>query len=147
MSRRFRLLIFFAGALIGAAALAACSPVVNTRGNAPNPEKLAQIKLGVHTREQVERLLGTPSIKATFSNDTWYYVNKQTETFAFFQPKVQERQVVAIHFDKSGVVEEIRRYNKESGREITPVARTTPSPGEKLGIIEQLFGNLGRVGY
>lgn len=141
------MLIFFAGALIGAAALAACSPVVNTRGNAPNPEKLAQIKLGVHTREQVERLLGTPSIKATFSNDTWYYVNKQTETFAFFQPKVRERQVVAIHFDKSGVVEEIRRYNKESGREITPVARTTPAPGEKLGIIEQLFGNLGRVGY
>lgn len=144
MSGRFRFLVFFAGAVIAAAALAACSPVVDTRGNAPDPEKLAEIKPGVHTREQVARLLGSPSAVATFGNDTWYYVNKQTETLAFFRPKVRERQIIAIHFDESGVVQEVRRYNNESGREITPVARTTPAPGEELGLFEQLFGNLGR---
>ena len=153
MSTRFRFLIFCLGVAMGTAALSACAPTVDIRGNVPNPDKLAQIKPGVQTREQVVELLGTPSIKATcstkcfFSNDIWYYVNKRTESFAFFQPTLLERQVIAIHFDKSGVVREIRRYKKEHGREITPVARTTPAPGEELGFIEQLFGNLGRFDY
>ncbi len=147
MSTRFRFLIFCLGVAMGTVALSACAPTVDIRGNVPNPDKLAQIKPGVQTREQVAGLLGTPSIKATFSNDIWYYVNKRTESFAFFQPTLLERQVIAIHFDKSGVVREIRRYKKEHGREITPVARTTPAPGEELGFIEQLFGNLGRFDY
>ncbi len=147
MSARFRFLGFCLGVVMATAALCACAPVVDSRGNAPDPDKLAEIKPGVHTRAQVAGLLGSPSIKATFSDDTWYYVNKQTAKFAFFQPTVRERQVIAIHFDESGVVKEIRRYNKEHGREITPVARTTPAPGEKLGLIEQLFGNLGRFDY
>ncbi len=121
-----------------------CSTAITTRGNAPNPKNLSQIKVGEHNRSQVARLLGTPSNAAIFNDSTWYYVSRKTKTVAFYKPEVLESQVIAIHFDTSGKVKEIRRYTKKDGRIITPVARSTPTPGREMGLLEQLLGNIGR---
>ena len=132
------------GMLMALAILAGCSAKVTSRGNAPNPDKLSQIKVGEHNRSQVARLLGTPSNAAIFNDNTWYYVSRKTKTTAFYKPEVLESQVIAIHFDTSGKVKEIRRYTKKDGRDITPVARATPTPGREMGVLEQLLGNVGR---
>ncbi|MEE8517036.1 MAG: outer membrane protein assembly factor BamE [Alphaproteobacteria bacterium] len=121
-----------------------CSTEITTRGNAPNPKKLSQIKVGEHNRSQVARLLGTPSNAAIFNDRIWYYVSRKTRSVAFYKPEVLESQVIAIHFDTSGKVKEIRRYTQKDGRDITPVARATPTPGREMGLMEQLLGNIGR---
>lgn len=121
-----------------------CSSTITSRGNAPNPDMLSKIKVGEHNRKQVARLLGTPSNAAIFNDSTWYYVSRKTKTVAFYKPEVLESQVIAIHFDASGKVKEIRRYTKKDGRDITPVARSTPTPGREMGLLEQLLGNIGR---
>ncbi len=121
-----------------------CSTSITSRGNAPDPEKLSKVKVGEHNRRQVARLLGTPSNAAIFNDSIWYYVSRKTKTVAFYQPEVLESQVIAIHFDTSGKVKEIRRYTKKDGRDITPVARSTPTPGREMGLLEQLLGNIGR---
>jgi outer membrane protein assembly factor BamE (lipoprotein component of BamABCDE complex) len=127
--------------LIGAAGLLACSPQIEVRGNSLSASKLAQVKPGAHTRKDIRKLLGTPSTVATFDSKTWYYFSERTSKVAFFHPDVLERQVVAIHFDKSGVVKEVRRYSKEDGREIDPVDRATQTPAPSYSLLEQLFGN------
>lgn len=121
-----------------------CSTTITSRGNAPDPEMLSQIKVGEHNRSQVARILGTPSNAAIFNDATWYYVSRKTKAVAFYKPEVLESQVIAIHFDKSGKVKEIRRYTQKDGRDITPVARATPTPGREMGLLEQLLGNIGR---
>ncbi len=130
--------------LMALAMFTGCTSKVTHRGNAPNPAMLEKIKVGEHNRSQVARLLGTPSNAAIFNDSTWYYVSRKTKTTAFYQPEVLESQVIAIHFDTSGKVKEIRRYTKKDGREITPVARSTPTPGREMGLMEQLLGNIGR---
>lgn len=121
-----------------------CTSAITNRGNAPNIDKLSQIKVGLHTRSQVARLIGTPSNAALFNDNTWYYVSRKTKSTAFYKPEVLESQVIAVHFDESGKVKEIRRYTKKDGRDITPVARKTPTPGREMGLLEQLLGNVGR---
>ncbi len=121
-----------------------CSTAITTRGNAPDPDKLSKIRVGEHNRKQVEQLLGSPSNAAIFNDSTWYYVSRKTKTVAFYKPEVVESQVIAIHFDTSGKVKEVRRYTKKDGRVITPVARSTPTPGREMGLLEQLLGNIGR---
>ena len=121
-----------------------CSTEITTRGNAPNPKNLSQIKVGEHNRNQVAGLLGTPSNAAIFNDRIWYYVSRKTRTVAFYKPEVLESQVIAIHFDTSGKVKEIRRYTQKDGRDITPVARATPTPGREMSLMEQLLGNIGR---
>jgi outer membrane protein assembly factor BamE (lipoprotein component of BamABCDE complex) len=124
--------------------LAACAPTLVMQGYVPDEETLAGVEQGVDTKNAVVTKLGSPSTIATFDDDTWIYVNKRSEVFAFFEPTVLSQNVVAINFDPEGRVEEIRRFTLEDGRLIDPITRKTPTQGRELGLLEQLFGNVGR---
>jgi outer membrane protein assembly factor BamE (lipoprotein component of BamABCDE complex) len=124
--------------------LAACAPTLVMQGYVPDEETLAGVEQGVDTKNAVVTKLGSPSTIATFDDDTWIYVNKRSEVFAFFEPTVLSQSVVAINFDPEGRVEEIRRFTLEDGRLIDPITRKTPTQGRELGLLEQLFGNVGR---
>ncbi len=127
-----------------AALLSACAPNIVQRGNLPDPELLSRIQPGSQTRNQVADTLGSPSSVATFGDEVWYYISSQTQTIAFYEPEVLEQKVVAIAFDDAGRVKSVRTYGLEDAREIEPVARTTPTGGREITILEQLVGNLGR---
>ena len=126
------------------AATAACAPRVDTRGNAIHLEDVQALEPNVHTRDHVLQMLGSPSNRTTFGDDVWYYISERTETTAFFSPEVVERQVIAIHFDKHGVVKSIDTLGKESAENVEPVDRITPTAGNSLGLIEQFLSNVGR---
>lgn len=133
-------------ALAAALALAACSPRTANRGNAVDPLSLAEVQPGVHDRDAVERLLGSPSSVAAFDSDVWYYISKRTESIAFFTPEILEQQVVAVQFDQAGLVEEVRQFTYEDGQEVELVDRETPTRGKELTIVRQLLGTLGVLG-
>jgi outer membrane protein assembly factor BamE (lipoprotein component of BamABCDE complex) len=127
-----------------AAGLSACTGRVDTRGNLADPEVVSQITPGESTRGTVEDLLGSPTSIATFNDQTWYYIGRKTEKFAFFKPEVLEQQVVAVHFDPNGVVDDVKLYGPDDAREVELVDRTTPTAGQELSVLQQLFSNLGR---
>ena len=141
MFKRFISFLFFAWVAV---AVSGCVSRLDTRGNFPDPDRVEEIKPGEQSREEVEEILGSPSAVTAFGSDTWYYISKQTETFAFFEPKVTERQVVVIKFDKDGKVTKVEKVGLEESKKVTPVERTTPTHGNKMTVIEQLVGNLGR---
>jgi outer membrane protein assembly factor BamE (lipoprotein component of BamABCDE complex) len=130
--------------LASVAALAACSPRIDQRGNLLDPDAVLAVQPGIQTKDQVAQLLGTPSTVATFNDSTWYYVSKRTATTAFFPPDITDQQVLVVKFDDSNVVEKVQIYGMDDAYEIEPVARTTPTYGQRLTILQQLFGNIGR---
>jgi len=142
--RIFRLSTLFLGASLLALSLSACESRKNTRGNLLDPERVEDIRPGELNRDEVVEILGSPSSITPFSSDTWYYISQRTETYSFFAPKVLERQIVVVSFDKKGKVTKVDTVGLEQGREIIPVARKTPTHGNKLTVLEQLIGNLGR---
>lgn len=127
-----------------AGALLACSPTVENRGYVPDPAAIERVKPGGQTRGDVAELLGTPSSVTPFSENTWIYIQRKTETLAFFEPTVLEQNVVVVEFDDAGLVRDVRRYTLADGQFIDPVTRKTPAPGKELTFLEQLVGNIGR---
>jgi outer membrane protein assembly factor BamE (lipoprotein component of BamABCDE complex) len=125
-------------------ALAACSPRVNSHGNLPDPDLLADIEVGQVTKSDVVQILGSPSSLAPFDGDVWYYVSAKTKTFAFFEPEITERKVVVIRFDKRGIVSALKSFGLEEALKLEMVERKTPTAGNELGLLRQLFGNIGR---
>lgn len=125
-------------------ALAACETVIDVRGHVPDDESLSKIQVGLQKKSDVADLLGTPSSTAPFGDETWLYISRKTSTTAFFSPKVLEQQVVAIVFDDTGTVSDVRRLDMADGKVVRHVARVTPSPGKELSFLEQLIGNVGR---
>ncbi|MBL28300.1 MAG: cell envelope protein SmpA [Rhodospirillaceae bacterium] len=132
------------GFLLCAPALAACQARVETHGFMPNPQLISQVEVGKQNKRQIGQLLGTPSTVATFDNDVWYYITQRTENYAFFQPEIVDQQVLAISFDDAGTVDNVHRYTLADGKIVDMVSRTTPTVGNELTFLEQLFGNVGR---
>jgi len=127
-----------------AAGTSACASRVDTRGNLLDPDRVAEIRPGEQTREEVAEILGSPSSITPFGSDTWYYIAKRTETFAFFAPEVTERHVVMVKFAEDGKVADVGAFGLEAGEAVDPVDRKTPTHGNKMTVLEQLIGNLGR---
>lgn len=123
---------------------AACTPIIEVRGNLPPPEQLAQVKIGTSTREDVQALLGTPSNVTPFGEESWHYISAITEREAFFEPEVKERKVITVVFDRAGTVRAIDNRGLEDGKDVVPAGRETPTAGKELTILQQLMGNVGR---
>jgi outer membrane protein assembly factor BamE (lipoprotein component of BamABCDE complex) len=133
-----------AAVALAAVGLAACTASVDQRGNLPEPDKLAQIRPGTTTRDQVAKILGTPSSTGVFDDKRWYYISRRTSQVAFLDPDLLDQQVYIVNFDGKGVVQGVDHRDLQDGREIEPAPGATPAPGRELTFLEQVLGNIGR---
>ena len=124
--------------------LTSCTPRLETRGNLPNSDMLANIEVGHVNKQDVLELIGSPSTKELFKGESWYYISEETETKAFFKPKINSRKVVINRKKKKGIVKEIKTIGLKESKNIKMVDRVTPTAGQELTILKQLFGNIGR---
>ncbi len=129
---------------LAAVAVVGCGATVDLRGNLPEADKLAEIQPGTTTRDQVVKILGTPSSTSVFDDKRWFYISRKTSQFAFLSPDVLEQQVYVVRFDGNGVVASVDRKDLADGRDIEPVPGATPAPGRELTFLEQVLGNMGR---
>jgi outer membrane protein assembly factor BamE (lipoprotein component of BamABCDE complex) len=134
-------------ALAGAACLvaAACATVVRNHGYIPDETELAQVEIGVDTRETVAEKIGRPSAQGLLNDIGWFYVQSRFEHVGPREPKEVDRQVVAITFTEAGVVDNVGRYGLEDGRVIDISRRVTETNVKGIGFIRQLLANFGRI--
>ena len=125
---------------------ASCSPIVENRGYVFDEKLLDQIKINETISNDVMDILGSPSTTSAIDASTWYYIYSKAETVAFYNPTVTDRRVLAVSFDDDDKVNNLKYYGLEEGKIISYVDRTTPTRGRELTVLQQLFGNLGRLG-
>tara|TARA_B100000678_G_scaffold291409_1_gene308173 strand:+ start:27585 stop:28049 length:465 start_codon:yes stop_codon:yes gene_type:complete len=136
------LLMIFASALV----LSACATASRDyQGYVADEVQPSDIKPGEDTRSTVLATLGSPSTAGLFGEETWIYMSATRERFAFYHPRVVSREITAIRFNAEDVVEEVLQYDETDGRIIQYASRETPTRGRQLGLLEQIFGNVGRV--
>lgn len=136
-----------AAAVLLAAPLAACAPTRSVHGFQIVETKPADIKVGEDTRSTVSEKLGSPSMVSTFEPNIWFYVSSAMERRAFLRSRTTAREVVAISFDKgTEKVTAVRTLGLTDGKQIAYNDRETPTRGRELSVLEQLLGNVGRVG-
>jgi len=103
---------------------------------------LEQIPIGA-SQEQVLILMGTPSTVATVSGEVFYYISQRSERAVAFMPQtVVDQRVVAVYFDRSRRVERLANYGIRDGRVFDYVSRTTPSGGEEISYLNNVFKGL-----
>jgi outer membrane protein assembly factor BamE (lipoprotein component of BamABCDE complex) len=132
-----------------AAALPGCSlfesPVV-ARGHRVTEEQIRDITPGVHTRADVQALLGSPTASSTFGDGSWYYISSRTRQRPGRALQVRDQETVAVDFDGRGVVRGVRVLTEADARSVEMVSRETPTPGNERTLLQALFGNVGRFG-
>ena len=129
--------------------LAGCSfiePRSQSRGNRIDPDALKELTPGTSSRADATALLGSPTAKATFDDNTWIYISATTRPRIGQTQALLDQRVVVLTFNDQGVLQKIQRLNKNDSLPVDIVSRSTPSPGNESSIMGQLLGNVGRFG-
>ncbi|KEP69354.1 hypothetical protein DL1_04695 [Thioclava dalianensis] len=125
--------------------LGACSPIYRNHGYVPLEENLAKIEVGKSTRDDVAADIGRPSSTGLLEGSGWYYVGSRWKTVTWHAPKEIQREVVAISFNKAGVVSNVERFGLNRGEVVPLSRRVTQSNVKGIGVIRQLMGSIGRI--
>ena len=131
-------------ALASLALVGACDPYFDLRGFAPSPGTADKLEVGTQSREDVVRLVGSPSAVATFNPNVWYYISEKQEMWGPRKPWISEQNVIQLTFNEQGRVANIKYYDLKDAENITMVARITPTSGKQLTVLEQILGNVGK---
>jgi outer membrane protein assembly factor BamE (lipoprotein component of BamABCDE complex) len=129
-----------------ATATAACNPVRDNHGFSAVTEDQKKVEVGVDTKSTVLARLGSPSTQSALEDQAaWYYVSTVQERYAFYTPRTVAREVLMVKFDAEGKVSRVETYGMEKGQIVAYNDARTPTRGRELGILEQIFGNIGNT--
>ncbi len=133
-----------AAAAVLLAGAAACTPVQTHSGFVSDTPEATQVQVGVDTKDTVLARLGTPSTMAALDQTAWYYIASEQQRIAFLRPQTVGREVIVVRFDANDLVSGVERFGMERGRIVAYNDNITPTRGRELGILEQIFGNVGQ---
>jgi outer membrane protein assembly factor BamE (lipoprotein component of BamABCDE complex) len=119
-------------------------PPPQLRGNKVDPESLKELVPGTSTKADVTAVIGSPTARDTFDDNTWLYISEVTQERIGRVLGELNQDVVVMNFDDKGVLTNIHKLDKEDGLPVAVIARTTPSPGTEASFMQQLLGNIGR---
>ena len=123
--------------------ISACTPTQSNRGNMVEDFRMAEVTLGISTKTNVLKSLGSPTTIAPFDDNVWYYIGQKMEKRGIFDPKVVDEKVVVVAFDAEGIVQTMEEI--DTARIDIPKSREkTPTGGNDVSFVEQLLGNVGR---
>ena len=125
--------------------VASCTATYRNNGYVPPDADLAELTVGVDTRDTVAAAVGRPSSAGLLEASAWYYVQSRFKNFAYRAPEEISREVVAVSFDARGTIENIERFGLEEGRVVILSRRVTDSNVKGVGFLAQLLGNIGNL--
>jgi outer membrane protein assembly factor BamE (lipoprotein component of BamABCDE complex) len=133
--------------LISCLLLSSCAwlmPSPQVRGNKVDPESMKELTPGTSTKADVSAIIGSPTARDTFDDNTWLYISELTQQRIGRTLGELQQEVIVLNFDDRGVLKTVKALNKEDALPVSVIARTTASPGTEASFMQQLLGNIGR---
>lgn len=124
---------------------AGCSAQYRNHGYVPSEEELAEVVIGVDTKDSVAETLGAPTAGGVLEDGGFYYVRSRVRTIGPSRPTEISRELVAVTFDNNGIVSNVERFGLEDGQVVVLSRRVTDNGLNNISFIRQLLGNLGSI--
>jgi outer membrane protein assembly factor BamE (lipoprotein component of BamABCDE complex) len=119
-------------------------PPPQVRGNKVDPESMKELTPGTSTKADVTAVIGSPTARDTFDDNTWLYISELTQQRIGRTLGELQQNVTVLTFDEGGVLKSISKLDKADALPVSVIARTTASPGTEASFMQQLLGNIGR---
>ena len=127
-----------------AAVVTACESTVTTHGRLVEQTDLNKLELGKTTRTETLSILGKPSFEGAFQSGRLYYNNQKMEQKVAGATSTIDRQLIILTFDERSTLQQLEIRDKNTDQEIVKLEAKTPTPGDTLTLIDQIFSNLRR---
>lgn len=123
--------------------LASCQ-TIDVRGQYVDESAIAQLESKKMTKAEVVELIGTPTMIPTYSQNSWYYIQRALSRRAWFQPKVIEQKIVKITFGANDAVEEVQVLSNMNNEDVKVISEYTKTYGTELNGVQKFVKNIGR---
>ena len=130
--------------LISMMLVTACEAIITTHGRLIEPAELDRLELGVTTQAETIAILGPPSFEGAFNSGRLYYNNQKMAKPVGGETLTIERELIIFIFDNKNRLQGIEIRDKTSDKKIVKLESKTPTPGDTVTIVDQLFSNLRR---
>ena len=117
---------------------------MTTHGRLVEQADLNKLVLGKTTRAEALAILGKPSFEGAFQSGRLYYNNQKMEQKVAGETSTIDRQLVVLTFDSNNTLQQVVIRDKNTDQEIVKLEAKTPTPGDTLTLIDQIFTNLER---
>ena len=124
--------------------LSGCEAIITTHGRLIEPAELDKLELGVTTQAETIAILGLPSFEGAFNSGRLYYNNQKMEKNVGGATLTIKRELIILIYDSNNILQGVEIRDKNSDKEIVKLEAKTPTPGDTLTIVDQLFSNLRR---
>lgn len=130
-------------ACVVALALGGCSQVRDHKGYVVDSVLINTVEPGVDNRDSVQKTLGRPSFASEFDRGaSWYYVSRDTKSFAFGNAAPTAQTLLTVRFGQDGDVTSVQKSGLDTVRRIALYGKKTPTRGSHRGFFADLFGNI-----
>ncbi len=130
--------------LVLLSSLQACESQVTSHGNLIEASQLNKLEIGQTSRADVEILFGPASFKGAFDDSRLYYNNQKMEAAIAGKTETIDRELIVLVFNSNNILESIEIRDKTTDKQIVKLDAKTPTPGDNLSILDQVFTNLRR---
>ncbi|WP_440672866.1 outer membrane protein assembly factor BamE domain-containing protein [Candidatus Pelagibacter sp. HIMB1715] len=137
-----KLYIFFLFLILSNCSL---KPVVKHHGVPLLDKKNENLFVNKTNRNDIIKLLGTPSTKSKFNNDIWIYIErKQTQTILknLGRMKIYKNNVLVLEIDKYGILKKKEFFNQNDMNKLTITGATTDTTYRTDSFIYELLSSM-----
>ena len=106
--------------------------------------QISEIKQATR-KDEVFKILGSPSATNFVGKEKWFYYTAEGETFAFLDPRFSKYEILSIQFNSDDSINKIKLTNiSEKDFAIEDTKQTHLPSAIELNFFEELFGNIGK---
>ena len=98
----------------------------------------------INNKKMLISMLGQPSYIDPIEKKFFYFSEKKLYKNQFSK-KIEDRILLVFKFDNLDNVTELNQYNLDNERDIKYIKETTPNSLVKRGLIEKIFGGVGKT--
>ena len=112
-------------------------------GQIPDGEMLTKLRLNEDNKQVIDQLLGSPSFKGEFGDNSYYYFSTISDKIAFLEPDLIEQKIIQLKFDDKNILSKVYLFEKNDSKEILMSSNSTKTTGREISILEQMISNFG----
>ena len=119
--------------------------VVKHHGTPFLEKKQKFLVINVSNKNDIQKILGSPSTTSKFDNDLWIYIErKQTQSKLknFGRMKIFENNVLVLEIDNYGILKKKEFYNKDDMENIKIVKDTTKNDYQKNTFVYSFWASM-----
>jgi outer membrane protein assembly factor BamE (lipoprotein component of BamABCDE complex) len=127
--------------------ISSCLARIDKKGYDFNLSNYEMIKEEITSKDEVKEIMGSPTIISFIGNDPiWIYFSQHKRKLLFFKPKITERKIMTIKFDKKQkFVNKITLYDLDDEEDLKYINNYTKIENPNKNIFSEFFGNIGKI--